>query len=93
MSPEHVEWVGIEKAASAAQKRETDYLEKKAGLKPGTQAVSPLKVNGSKTLSDLETVPLRSVIRKRRSAMEMNNSAYMEKETFYEDAAKNPSGK
>ena len=81
LSPGHVEWLGIEKAASAAQKRETGYLEKKDGLKPGTQAVSSMKANGSRT--GLDTVPLRSVIRKRRSALEMNNSAYMEKETFY----------
>ena len=84
LSPKHVEWIGIEKAASAAQKTETDYLEKKDELIPDTQVVSSLKVNNSKNLSDLETVPLRSVIRKRRSALEMNNSAYMEKEAFYE---------
>ncbi|MGA9189112.1 MAG: SagB/ThcOx family dehydrogenase [Methanosarcina sp.] len=84
LSPKHIEWVGIEKAASAAQKTETDYLEKKCELIPDTQVVSSLKVNNSKNLSDLETVPLRSVIRKRRSALEMNNSAYMEKEAFYE---------
>ena len=49
LSPKHVEWVGIEKAASATRKRETDYLEKKQELKPGMQAVSHLTVNNSKS--------------------------------------------
>ncbi len=83
LSPKHVEWVGIEKAASAAQKKETDYLEKKDESNLGMQALSYLKTNISRSRPDIETVPLRSVIRGRRSAIEMNNSAYMEKETFY----------
>ncbi len=87
LSPKHVEWVGIEKAASATRKRETDYLEKKQDLTPGMQAVSRLTVNEinvkSSVKSDLEIPPLRKVIRERRSAIEMDNSAYMEKETFY----------
>src|SRR5674476_170020 len=84
LSPRQVEWVGIEKAASASRKGETDYLEKKQELKPGIQAVSHLTVKDYKALSDLEMPPLRRVIRGRRSAIEMDNSAYMEKETFYE---------
>ena len=84
LSPRQVQWVGIEKAASASRKGETDYLEKKQELKPGTQAVSHLTVKDYKALSDLEMPPLRRVIRGRRSAIEMDNSAYMEKETFYE---------
>jgi len=86
LSPKHVEWVGIEKAAVATTKKETDYFrEKRQEPAPGTQTVSPLKVNDSKTRSELEIVPapLRSIIHKRRSAIEMNNSAYMEKEAFY----------
>lgn len=83
LSPEHVEWVGIEEAASAAQKKGTDYLEKREEPKSGTQAVSSLKTRSFKSRYDLETVPLRSVIRGRRSAIEMNNSAYIEIETFY----------
>lgn len=83
LSPRHVEWVGIEKAASAAQKKGTDYLEKRDETKSDIQAVSSLKNSSFKSRPDLETVPLRSVIRGRRSAIEMNNSAYMEKETFY----------
>ena len=83
LSPKHVEWVGIEKAASATRKRETNYLEQNQELKPGMQAVSHLAVNNSKVKSDLEMPPLRKVIRGRRSAIEMDNSAYMEKETFY----------
>ncbi len=84
LSPRQVEWVGIEKAASASRKGETDYLGKKQELKPGIQAVSHLTVKDYKALSDLEMPPLRRVIRGRRSAIEMDNSAYMEKETFYE---------
>ena len=42
-----------------------------------------MKTSSFESRSNLETVPLRSVIRGRRSALEMNNSAYMEKETFY----------
>ncbi|HEY3361640.1 MAG TPA: SagB/ThcOx family dehydrogenase [Methanosarcina sp.] len=83
LSPRHVEWVDIEKAASAAQKKETDYLKKGNEPKLGTQAISSLKTNSSKNQPDLETVSLHSVIRGRRSAIEMDNSAYMEKETFY----------
>ena len=84
LSPRQVEWVGIEKAASVSRKGETDYLEKKQELKPGIQAVSHLTVKDYKARSDLEMPPLRRVIRGRRSAIEMDNSAYMEKETFYE---------
>jgi len=84
LSPRQVEWVGIEKAASASRKGETDYLEKKQELKPGIQAVSYLTVKDYKARSDLEMPSLRRVIRGRRSAIEMDNSAYMEKETFYE---------
>jgi SagB-type dehydrogenase family enzyme len=83
LSPKHVEWAGIEKAASAAQKNGTDYLEKKGEPGSDTQSVSSLKPSSFKSRSDLETVPLRSAIHGRRSAIEMNNSAYMEKETFY----------
>jgi len=84
LSPRQVEWLGIEKAVSASKKGETDYLEKKQELKPGIQAVSHLTVKDYKARSDLEMPPLRRVIRGRRSAIEMDNSAYMEKETFYE---------
>jgi SagB-type dehydrogenase family enzyme len=87
LSPKHVEWIGIEKAASATRKRNTGYLEKKRELTPEMQAVSRFTVNdsdiGSSIRSDLEMPPLRKVIRERRSAIEMDNSAYMEKETFY----------
>lgn len=87
LSPEHVEWLGIEKAASAAQKRESDYFEKREEsekeIKSGTRAVSLLKTSNSRNQLDPEAVPLRSIIRGRRSAIEMDNSAYMEKETFY----------
>lgn len=83
LSPGHVEWVGIEKAASAAQKKGTFYLEKREEPESGTQAVSSLKTSSIKSRYDLETVPLRSVIRGRRSAIEMDNSAYLEKDIFY----------
>lgn len=87
LSPEHVEWVGIEKAASAAQKKGTDYFENKEEaeekMKSGMQAISSLKSSSFKNRPELEAVPLRSVIRGRRSAIEMDNSAYMEKEIFY----------
>ncbi|AKB12545.1 SagB-type dehydrogenase domain-containing protein [Methanosarcina thermophila] len=83
LSPKHVEWVGIEKAALATQKNGTDYLEKKGEMESGTRTVPPLKPDNFEAHSDFETVPLRSIIRGRRSAIEMDNSAYMEKETFY----------
>jgi SagB-type dehydrogenase family enzyme len=83
LSPGHVEWVGIEKAASAAQKKGTFYLEKREEPESGTQAVSSLKTSSIKSRYDPETVPLRSVIRGRRSAIEMDNSAYLEKDIFY----------
>jgi nitroreductase len=87
LSTKHVEWVGIEKAALAARKEETDYeREIKQEPVPGAKEFLFPEVKGSETRSELEIVPipLRSVIRKRRSAIEMNNSAYMEKEIFYE---------
>lgn len=87
LSPKHVEWVGIEKVASATRKRDTGYLGEKRELTPEMQAVSRLTVNDSDIKSciksDLEMPPLRKVIHERRSAIEMDNSAYMEKETFY----------
>lgn len=83
LSPRHVEWVGIEKAALAAQKNGTDYMDKKEGRESVTQVVSFMKPSSFKNQSDFETVPLRSTIRERRSAIELDNSAYMEKETFY----------
>lgn len=83
LSSRHVEWVGIEKAASATQKKETNYLEKKDESTADMQAVSSLKTESFRNHPDLETVSLRSVIRERRSAIEMNNSVYMEKEAFY----------
>ncbi len=107
LSPGHVEWVGIEKAVSAAQKKGTNYLEKKEEPKEEPkeeskeklkeeskeelkeesksymQTASSLKTSSFGNLSELDTVPLRRVIRGRRSAIEMNNSAYLEKETFY----------
>jgi SagB-type dehydrogenase family enzyme len=83
LSQKHVEWMGIEKAATSTRKKETNYLQKRYELKPSMQTVSHLAINSSKTKSDLEMPPLRKVIRGRRSAIEMDNSAYMEKETFY----------
>ncbi|WP_292390086.1 SagB/ThcOx family dehydrogenase [Methanosarcina sp. UBA5] len=87
LSPGHVEWLGIEKAASASQKKGTNYLEireePKEEPKSNMQAVSSLKTCNFRNLSKLKTVPLRGVIRGRRSAIEMNNSAYLENETFY----------
>ncbi|WP_269852006.1 nitroreductase family protein [Methanosarcina horonobensis] len=85
LSPAHVEWVDIEKAASVTRKEETGHFcEKKSGLKP-ERRVSGLSgaASGHKIHSGLETVPLRSVIHRRRSAIEMNNSAYMDEESFY----------
>ena len=83
LSPGHVEWAGIEKVSSAAQKKETDYLEKREETESCTQILSSMKTSSFESRSNLETVLLRSVIRGRRSALEMNNSAYMEKDTFY----------
>lgn len=83
LSPRHVEWVGIEEAAEAVKKPETNYFgEKKQKIDPGTYPASALKADNPD--ESLDAVSLRSVIHKRRSAIEMDNSAYMEKETFYE---------
>ncbi|HWR26164.1 MAG TPA: nitroreductase family protein, partial [Methanosarcina sp.] len=83
LSPRHVEWVGIEQASEAARKPETNYFEeKKQALNPNTP--SALSLNNDNPDESLDAVSLRSVIRRRRSAIEMDNSAYMEKETFYE---------
>ncbi len=86
LSPKHVEWMDIEKAASAVRKRETGYYPgKKQEPVPGIQNAPPLKVSDSDSLSDMEIpASLRNIIHKRRSAIEMDNSAYMEKEVFYE---------
>jgi SagB-type dehydrogenase family enzyme len=85
LSPAHVEWAGIEKASSATGKGETDHFsEIKTGVKP-EKGVSGLSgaVSGLRHQKDLEKVPLRSVIHRRRSAIEMNNSVYMDEENFY----------
>ncbi|AAM05063.1 TPA: SagB/ThcOx family dehydrogenase [Methanosarcina acetivorans] len=85
LSPAHVEWAGIEKAASATQKKETSYEdEKKPEPKPERRAAGLSSViSGAGVHSSLETVSLRSVIHRRRSALEMNNSAYMDENSFY----------
>lgn len=85
LSPAHVEWIDIEKVSSVTRKGKTEHFsERKPGLKPErrVQALSGT-VSGYKTHSGLETVPLRRVIHRRRSAIEMNNSAYMDEESFY----------
>jgi SagB-type dehydrogenase family enzyme len=85
LSPAHVEWADIEKAASLTRKEETTYLnEKKPELKSERRATGLSgTISGYRIHSGLETVPLRSVIHRRRSALEMNNSAYMDEESFY----------
>ena len=87
LSPKHVEWTGIEKADSATRKTETAYLGKEKERTPETQTFTQLSISDSNikpgSESDLKVPPLRKVIRQRRSAIEMDNSAYMEKETFY----------
>jgi len=85
LSPAHVEWVEIEKVASVTRKGETGHFsETKTELKP-ERGVSglPGAVSGHTIHSPLEAVPLRSVIHRRRSAIEMNNSVYMDEENFY----------
>lgn len=85
LSPAHVEWAHIEKAASETRKKETDYFnEKKPELRPErrTSSVSGT-ISGHRVHSGLEAVPLRDVIHRRRSALEMNNSVYMDEENFY----------
>jgi nitroreductase len=87
LSPKHVEWTGIEKADSATRKTETAHLGKEKEQTPQTQTFTQLSISDSSikpgSESDLKVPPLRKVIRQRRSAIEMDNSAYMEKETFY----------
>ncbi|AKB18390.1 MULTISPECIES: nitroreductase family protein [unclassified Methanosarcina] len=85
LSPAHVEWADIEKAASVTRKKETYYSDEK---KPGSKLESRSAglsgtITGYEDLSGLEMVPLRSVIHRRRSALEMNNSAYMDEDSFY----------
>ncbi|MDI9396160.1 MAG: nitroreductase family protein [Euryarchaeota archaeon] len=85
LSPAHVEWIEIEKAALASRKGETEHFyEVKPGPRP-ERRVSGLSrtVYGQKTHPGLETVLLRDVIHRRRSAIEMDNSAYMDEESFY----------
>lgn len=87
LSPKHVEWTGIEKADSATRKAETAYLGKEKGRTQETQKFTQLLTSDSSIMPgssfDLKVPPLRKVIRQRRSAIEMDNSAYMEKDTFY----------
>lgn len=85
LSPAHVEWAGIEKASSVTRKGNTNHFgEKQAEPKPEIQTSGLSgEVPDHGTHSDLEAAPLRRVIHMRRSAIEMNNSAYMEKEDFY----------
>ncbi|MCQ1536543.1 SagB/ThcOx family dehydrogenase [Methanosarcina sp. KYL-1] len=95
LSPRHVEWVDIEKAVFATRKGETDYPREKKYMGPGPegQPELPEKERGKgrgpaleRTVLEravLEGVSLRSMVHTRRSALEMNNSAYMEEETFY----------
>ncbi len=82
LSPKHVKWVEIERAESACRKEETDFL-REAGLEPEIKKEAE-KEKGMESESEFADVSLHRVIRTRRSALEMNNSAYMEKETFYE---------
>lgn len=85
LSPAHVEWADIEKAASVTRKKETSHAdEKKPEMKPERRAAGLSgTISGYGIRSGLETVPLRSVIHRRRSALEMNNSAYMDEDSFY----------
>ena len=108
LSPRHVEWTGLEKAAATAKKRETDFFEKKAfeikpEIEPGKESrTEPGKgMDATQTsfsqspdfadnaISEAEQLelsplfPLRKILHKRRSALELDNSAYMEKKDFY----------
>ena len=85
LSPAHVEWTDIEKAASATRKGETEHSrEKKPEVKPDRRATGLSgRISGYGINSGLEKVSLRSVIHRRRSALEMDNSAYMDEESFY----------
>ena len=93
LSPKHVKWVEIERAASESRKGETDFIsEFRKETEPGKEIEVEII---DETVKEMERemeremekeygrVSLRRVIRTRRSALEMNNSAYMEKETFY----------
>ena len=85
LSPAHVEWAEIEKASSVTRKNETYHAaEKKPEPKLESRAAGLSgKTSGYEIRSGVETVPLRSVIHRRRSALEMNNSAYMDENNFY----------
>lgn len=72
LSPKHVKWEDIEKAVTASRKEVTDFIRER-----------PEPVLSESLNPGPAGVPLRRVIRSRRSVLEMNNSAYMEKETFY----------
>lgn len=88
LSPKHVKWVEIGRAVSASRKKETDFLRER-GHEPGDKGQKNRagkekeKEKDKGKEKELGEVSLRRVIRSRRSALEMNNSAYMEKETFY----------
>ena len=85
LSPAHVKWPDIEKAASVTRKKETYHAEEKKPEMKADRRAAGLSgtISGYGTLSGLDTVPLRSVIHRRRSALEMNNSAYMDEDSFY----------
>ncbi|WP_410509695.1 nitroreductase family protein [Methanosarcina hadiensis] len=85
LSPEHVEWAGIETASSAARKGETGHISDKKPETKLEKRVSALsgEITSHRAHPGPEAVSLRSVIHRRRSAIEMNNSAYMDEEDFY----------
>jgi SagB-type dehydrogenase family enzyme len=85
LSPSHVEWIDITKTTSITRKGETDLLrERKTEMKPEGRGTGLVGAGSGHIIpSALETVPLRGVIHRRRSAIEMNNSAYMDEESFY----------
>ncbi|WP_440955211.1 SagB/ThcOx family dehydrogenase [Methanosarcina sp. Mfa9] len=85
LSPKHVKWVEIERAILASRKEKTDFFrefrqEAEVGKKIEVEIIAEKEKEMEKKFGG---VSLSRVIRSRRSALEMNNSAYMEKETFY----------
>ncbi|HIH74220.1 MAG TPA: SagB/ThcOx family dehydrogenase, partial [Methanosarcina sp.] len=85
LSPAHVEWIDIEKVASITKKEETEYFKEQRHESKPERRVSGLSgsVSGHRIHPDTEPVSLRSVIHRRRSAIEMNNSDYMDEDSFY----------
>ncbi|KAK4379405.1 hypothetical protein RND71_001267 [Anisodus tanguticus] len=75
LSKEHICWDFIYRTAEAAKKPLTMF---------NGSVVDPFESSGTFSESSYKDLSLREVIRKRRSAVDMDGSTEMDKETFYQ---------